>query len=175
MYSLRLNSANAPVTWKISFRPSVARAKPSLTALSRSKFEVKHDRLELGRGGEIFAVVAQPAGYARKRAGAVRFDIEQDDRFRDSLGGKAGQVVETLARLAPFCYQFSMSPSSLSDNRKPQKKIGRPRVDSTLIGVRLTPAELERLDEWRLAQDGQPGRPEALRWLARRVIGKRGK
>jgi hypothetical protein len=68
-----------------------------------------------------------------------------------------------------------MSPSSLSDNKKPHKKIGRPRVDSTLIGVRLTPAELERLDEWRLAQEGQPGRPEALRLLGRRVIGKRGK
>jgi hypothetical protein len=53
--------------------------------------------------------------------------------------------------------------------------MGRPRVDSTLIAVRLTPAELERLDVWRLAQEGQPGRPEALRRLARRVIGKRGK
>jgi hypothetical protein len=64
-----------------------------------------------------------------------------------------------------------MKKAIVSDVKKP--KIGRPRVDSTLISVRLTPAELERLDVWRLEQIDQPGRPEALRRLARRVIGKR--
>jgi hypothetical protein len=54
-----------------------------------------------------------------------------------------------------------------------KKKIGRPRIGSTLIAVRLTPSELERLDAWITAQDDpRPGRPEALRWLARRIIGK---
>jgi hypothetical protein len=65
-----------------------------------------------------------------------------------------------------------MARSILSDIEKTRKKMGRPRVGSTLIAVRLTPAELERLDEWRSAQEDQPGRPEALRRLAGKVIGK---
>jgi hypothetical protein len=68
-----------------------------------------------------------------------------------------------------------MKRSRLSDIERLKKKMGRPRVDSTLIAVRLTPTELERLDEWRVTQEDKPGRPEALRRLARRVIGKRKK
>jgi hypothetical protein len=84
-----------------------------------------------------------------------------------------GRPALSLALQASFCYQIRMKKATVSDNKNTQKKIGRPRVDSTLIGVRLTPAELERLDEWCLAQEDQPGRPEALRRLAHRVIGKR--
>jgi len=62
-----------------------------------------------------------------------------------------------------------MGPSRLSDIKK---KMGRPRVGSTLIAVRLPPAELARLDDWIAAQDDKPSRPEALRRLAGKVIGK---
>lgn len=35
----------------------------------------------------------------------------------------------------------------------------------TLIGVRLQPDALARLDAWAATQDGQPSRPEAIRRL----------
>jgi hypothetical protein len=45
-----------------------------------------------------------------------------------------------------------------------KKRIGRPPVGSTLIGVRLPPAELAALDAWIAKQDDpQPSRPEAIR------------
>ena len=45
-----------------------------------------------------------------------------------------------------------------------KKRIGRPPVGSTLIGVRLPPAELAALDAWIAKQnDPQPSRPEAIR------------
>jgi len=63
-----------------------------------------------------------------------------------------------------------MAPSRLSDIKK---KMGRPRVGSVLIAVRLPPADLERLDAWITAQDDpQLTRPEALRRLASKAIGK---
>jgi hypothetical protein len=42
---------------------------------------------------------------------------------------------------------------------------GRPKTTGTgtLIGVRLLPPELARLDAWRAAQHDKPSRPEALR------------
>jgi hypothetical protein len=49
----------------------------------------------------------------------------------------------------------------------------RPPVTGTLIGVRLQPDELEALDAWSAAQnDPKPSRPEALRQLARKGLGK---
>lgn len=45
-------------------------------------------------------------------------------------------------------------------------KGGRPRVHATPVMVRMTPAQLERLDQWIAAGDGVPlGRPEAVRRL----------
>src|SRR5215472_1123539 len=55
-----------------------------------------------------------------------------------------------------------MAPSRLSGTKK---KMGRPRVGSTSINVRLPPTELARLDAWAGAQDDKPSRPEALRRL----------
>jgi hypothetical protein len=64
----------------------------------------------------------------------------------------------------------AMAPSRLSDIKK---KIGRPRVGSILIAVRLPPADLERLDAWIAAQEEpKPTRPEALRRLASKGLGK---
>lgn len=48
---------------------------------------------------------------------------------------------------------------------------GRPPTGKgELIGVRLRPDVLARLDEWRTRQPGIPTRPEALRRLAERGI-----
>jgi hypothetical protein len=63
-----------------------------------------------------------------------------------------------------------MKKSNVSDNKK---RIGRPPVGSTFVGVRIPPAELEALDTWIAAQeDPKPTRPEALRRLASKAIGK---
>jgi len=51
--------------------------------------------------------------------------------------------------------------------------MGRPPVGSTPINVRLPPDELAMLDVWITAQDDpKPSRPEALRQLARKGLGK---
>lgn len=63
-----------------------------------------------------------------------------------------------------------MARSRLSDIKK---KMGRPRVGSTLIAVRLPPDELAALDAWIAAQDDpKPSRPEALRQFARKGVVK---
>lgn len=60
---------------------------------------------------------------------------------------------------------------SVSKKRKP----GRPKVGSTLVGVRLPPAELGVIDEWRRQQDNRPGRPEAIRRLVEIGLKAKGK
>ena len=55
-----------------------------------------------------------------------------------------------------------------------KRKVGRPRVDATQLSVRMPPAELARLDDWIDSQpDPKPSRPEALRLLAGKAIGKK--
>jgi hypothetical protein len=53
---------------------------------------------------------------------------------------------------------------STRDNTKivPRK---RPPVTGMLIGVRLQPPSLERVDAWAARQDDRPSRPEAMRRL----------
>lgn len=51
------------------------------------------------------------------------------------------------------------------------KRRGRPKVNATQLGVRLTVAELAALDAWIAEQpDPKPTRPEALRQLAAKAI-----
>jgi hypothetical protein len=52
------------------------------------------------------------------------------------------------------------------------KKRGRPKTTGrgTLVGVRLHPPELARLDEWAKLQDDQPSRQKALWRLAERAL-----
>jgi hypothetical protein len=57
--------------------------------------------------------------------------------------------------------------SCCSLSRKVKKKRGPAATGKgRLIGVRLQPHELARLDEWAAAQEDKPSRPEALRRLA---------
>jgi hypothetical protein len=48
---------------------------------------------------------------------------------------------------------------------------GRPKIGAMLIGVRLPPDQLARIDAWANAQPDLPGRPEALRRLAALALG----
>jgi hypothetical protein len=57
-----------------------------------------------------------------------------------------------------------MAQSRISDNRK--RKPGRPKVGASLIGVRIPPSGLAKIDDWRRAQSKpKPSRPEAIRRL----------
>jgi hypothetical protein len=53
------------------------------------------------------------------------------------------------------------------------KKRGRPKTTGRgmLVGVRLHPPDLARLDEWAKLQEDQPSRPKALWRLAERALG----
>lgn len=49
----------------------------------------------------------------------------------------------------------------MAEKRRGAKPIGK----GTMIGVRLQPESLARLDRWRLEQADKPSRPEAIRRL----------
>jgi len=52
-----------------------------------------------------------------------------------------------------------------------RKKRGPPATGKgTLIGVRLQPDPLSRLDKWSISQDDKPSRPEAIRRLVERGL-----
>lgn len=61
-----------------------------------------------------------------------------------------------------------MPKSTVSDNRK--KRLGRPPVGATLVGVRLPPSDLAALDTWIGRQPREMSRPEALRAMMAMVI-----
>jgi hypothetical protein len=64
-----------------------------------------------------------------------------------------------------------MKRPAFSVNKKPA---GRPPVGSTLVGVRLPPAELADLDRWIAGQVQQLTRPEAIRTLIKRRTAAKG-
>lgn len=49
----------------------------------------------------------------------------------------------------------------------------RPKQTGVMVGARLQPELLERLDEWRREQPDLPTRPEALRRLAEEALRER--
>ena len=46
-----------------------------------------------------------------------------------------------------------------------RKKRGRPKVDATLVGVRVPPDLLTKIDAFRAKHDPVPSRPEAIRQI----------
>ena len=58
---------------------------------------------------------------------------------------------------------------SIADSTKSKKRIGRPPTTGkgALIGGRWHDADLAAIDAWRMSQDDQPDRAEALRRLVR--------
>jgi hypothetical protein len=50
--------------------------------------------------------------------------------------------------------------------------MGRPPVDSEAVNVRFLRDDLDRLDEWRAAQDDEPSRPEAIRRLVEKALAR---
>jgi hypothetical protein len=53
-----------------------------------------------------------------------------------------------------------------------KKKMGRPPVDSEAVNVRFLRDGLDRLDEWRTAQDDEPSRPEAIRRIVDKALAR---
>jgi hypothetical protein len=72
-----------------------------------------------------------------------------------------------LATTGYFCHQLSMP--SITDDRK---RRGRPKVGSVSVGVRFPPDELANLDGWIEKQDGDLGRPEAVRRIVKERVGR---
>lgn len=50
--------------------------------------------------------------------------------------------------------------------------MGRPKVDSQEVSVRMKRDQLEAVDAWAAAQEDQPGRPEAIRRLVDQALKK---
>jgi hypothetical protein len=50
---------------------------------------------------------------------------------------------------------------------------GRPRRDPTSIHLTLVPDQLDELDAWIAKQDDSPSRPEAIRRLLAKALGKK--
>ncbi len=48
----------------------------------------------------------------------------------------------------------------------------RPGQSGEMVSTRIQPDMLKLIDEWRLAQPDQPSRPEALRRLAMKGLGR---
>jgi hypothetical protein len=66
-----------------------------------------------------------------------------------------------------------MAVKKMAVKKKPAKrKRGRPATTGrgTLIGVRVLPSLLARIDEWARKQDGEPSRPDAMRRLIERAL-----
>jgi hypothetical protein len=61
--------------------------------------------------------------------------------------------------------------SNASDNKK---RIGRPPVGATFVGVRYPPGQLAALDTWAASQPDQPSRPEAIRRLVDEALREKG-
>jgi hypothetical protein len=61
-------------------------------------------------------------------------------------------------------------PDATDDIAKVKKR--RPKQTGVLIATRAQPDMLKLIDEWRQKQPDQPSRPEALRRLAMRALGK---
>jgi hypothetical protein len=59
---------------------------------------------------------------------------------------------------------------SISDNTKPKWK--RSAEKGTLVGVRLQPDDLAAVDQWAAKQKEPHTRPEAMRALIRKGLGK---
>jgi hypothetical protein len=59
---------------------------------------------------------------------------------------------------------------SSRDNTNPRKP--RPKQTGTFIGTRVQPELLKQLDDWRREQPDIPTRPEAIRRLVVKGLGK---
>ncbi len=61
-------------------------------------------------------------------------------------------------------------PKSTRVDTNTRKK--RPRQTGEMVGTRIQPELLKRLDDWRREQPDLPSRPEALRRLAEKGLGQ---
>jgi len=79
-------------------------------------------------------------------------------------------TVSTLSAKTQSC-TFGYPKVKLYDMaNKVKKRMGRPPVGSTLIGVKVPPTQLARLKAWIKTQPDKPTLPEALRRLADKAM-----
>ena len=79
-------------------------------------------------------------------------------------------TVSTLSAGTQSC-TFGYPKVKLYDMaNKVKKRMGRPPVGSTLIGVKVPPTQLARLKAWIKTQPDKPTLPEALRRLADKAM-----
>jgi hypothetical protein len=79
--------------------------------------------------------------------------------------GRAGRASNLLAGPSSF---FSEGGISMAESKK---RLGRPRVDSLPVTVRLTPPMLAWLDQLRSLTNPPVSRPEMIRSLLERIKG----
>jgi hypothetical protein len=60
----------------------------------------------------------------------------------------------------------------MSTLNKVKKRMGRPEVDSEQLTVRMQRPQLDALDDFRRAEADLPNRPEAIRRLVDRALGR---
>ena len=75
-----------------------------------------------------------------------------------------------LALQTYFRYQKLMSAST----ERVKRKVGRPKHPTVQVLVRFEPAEVQRVDHWRLHRTGEPSRPEAIRRLVAMALKRKG-
>lgn len=57
-----------------------------------------------------------------------------------------------------------------TDNARKKSIVGRPKIDSEEVSVRMKREQLDAIDAWRADQSDAPGRPEAVRRLVERGL-----
>jgi len=74
-----------------------------------------------------------------------------------------------------LCYQHVMAKSTLTDNTKSQKKMGRPVTTGKgeLVGVRILPDLLAALDK-QVEESGAESRAEAIREIISNYLRRKG-
>jgi hypothetical protein len=66
-----------------------------------------------------------------------------------------------------------MADLSTSKSKEMRKKMGRPRVDATVLTLRLMPTQIAPLDAWIASHpEPRPSRPEAIRRILSQSLGK---
>lgn len=85
---------------------------------------------------------------------------------------RAGSEVAASCSARFPCYRENIARQVRDNMKKPNPK-PRPKATGTLIGVRLQEPELAAVDGWRKKQADIPTRPEAIRRLLGKALGKK--
>jgi hypothetical protein len=79
---------------------------------------------------------------------------------------------ETMARPLALQTYFRYQKLMNASTEHVKRKVGRPKHPTVQVLVRFEPAEVERVDRWRLHRTDQLSRPEAIRRLVASGLAK---